>query len=335
MNKTQRARRWGIWLALLIGVMGLALIGRAAAQEEAPPPGSIKDVPEGYMVIEGDILVPTDFYDQVGRGTWATNLWPNGVVPFIFDSNVEEPKRAQMLAAMQEWENVANVDFRPRTNEISYVRIRDSEFNRSAVGMQIGEQDIEILNWNFRFIMAHELAHTLGIWHEQSRPDRDRYIQINWDNIDDGEEHNFDRHDSAGLYPKQAYGLPDAQTYDFDSVMHYGQFDFSSNGQRTITVKPPNESWQSRIGQYDHLSRLDILTVSSLYPESNWRFLDRTYTGGESGSFLRPYRSLTAAVNNTPTGGRLLIQPGNYSAAGTYSRPMLLTAPLGRVSLGQ
>ena len=53
--------------------------------------------------------------------------------------------------------------------------------------------------------------------------------------------------------------------YDFDSIMHYGQFDFSSNGQRTITVLPPNESQQAQIGQRSHLSDGDVLGLQTRY----------------------------------------------------------------------
>lgn len=37
----------------------------------------------------------------------------------------------------------------------------------------------------------HELLHAVGIFHEQSRYDRDRFVKIHWENIVDGRSEQF------------------------------------------------------------------------------------------------------------------------------------------------
>ena len=41
--------------------------------------------------------------------------------------------------------------------------------------------------------MLHEVLHVLGMWHEQSRYDRDQYVRILWQNIAQGKEDQFGR----------------------------------------------------------------------------------------------------------------------------------------------
>ena len=58
----------------------------------------------------------------------------------------------------------------------------------------------------------HEIGHAVGLWHEQSREDRDMFVTIHWQNIQAGKEHNFNQHISDG---------DDVGAYDYGSIMHY------------------------------------------------------------------------------------------------------------------
>ena len=54
------------------------------------------------------------------------------------------------------------------------------------------------------------------MYHEQSRPDRDDHLTVNWDNIEPGKEHNFEMKDPDDVN----YETP----YDHGSIMHYSAF---------------------------------------------------------------------------------------------------------------
>jgi len=103
----------------------------------------------------------------------------------------------------------------------------------------------------------HEIGHTIGLWHEQSRADRDSYVTINTDNILPGYESDFQTYVQRGMD-----GFDFAGGLDFGSVMLYSSYDFSSNGLPTMTRKDGS----TFISQRQGLSILDINTVKSMYP---------------------------------------------------------------------
>lgn len=61
----------------------------------------------------------------------------------------------------------------------------------------------------------HEIGHALGLLHEQSRPDRDSFVQLLLQNVQPGAENNFDKWDYVSA---TTYNV----NYDYGSVMHYG-----------------------------------------------------------------------------------------------------------------
>jgi len=66
-------------------------------------------------------------------------------------------------------------------------------------------------------VVVHELGHTLGFFHEQSRPDRDQYVDVITENIQEGKEDNFHKYSHLEI---DSLGVE----YDLDSIMHYGSF---------------------------------------------------------------------------------------------------------------
>ena len=291
----------------------------------------IERILKDYVLIEGDILVHKE---KLGTDAcYETNFWTNGIIPYEFNPNVSQSNQNQAIAAMAIWEEAANLDFIPRNGHSNYVHIFSTHggdsTNFSYVGMQGGRQLIGIFSWWHKFIIVHELCHALGFYHEQSRVNRDNYVQINWDCIEEGKEPNFNKHSGAGHYGN----------YDFMSVMHYGGMAFydpdkpNCTEPYSITVLPPNQAYQDSIGQRSRLSYLDQTTMSFVYPEPNWMFVDLTNGGPQSGTFIEPFQTFLMGALVIPPEGILWIQPGPYTGVGTYSKQMTIRAPLGNVIL--
>ncbi|GEM_PF-991457 len=259
-------------VARFIALLALPLVAAAQAVVPPPPegpqmPAEHRDgwTPEGLAPDVASRLprhcTPDPHPAFTDRAHWQANLWPNGIVPFEFDANVTVGEQTAMRAAMDELEAVCNVSFRPRAGEDPFVHIQDDDGNSSGIGRPgSGQRTIKIFNWNFRFIMCHELMHTLGVEHEQSRNDRNTFVIIALANVcqdccSGGScDHNFDMAGGA-----------DCGDYDFDSVMHYPPDAFSTNGMNTITAQPAFAAFQSLMGQRNHLSDGDIACLSQMY----------------------------------------------------------------------
>lgn len=207
-------------------------------------------------LFEGDIKGIKERSSQYRNGIRDKSLkWPNGRVPYSLSSQYGPNSRATIAAAMDEYAKRTCVRFVPRTSERDYIFITPDDGCYSLVGRDGGRQILSLDNGCIeKGIIIHELMHSLGFFHEQSRPDRDQYITVHYENIERGFADQFEKLSS--------YEVDLLQTqYDYGSIMHYGRKAFSRNYQDTIVPKQSGVS----IGQRRGFSDTDITKVKRLY----------------------------------------------------------------------
>lgn len=180
------------------------------------------------------------------------------IIPWTFEdpstfSNNEKQLIQNFLQAFED--QVSVIKFIPWTSELDFIEIQHADgYCASHVGRIGGVQFIQLdPQCLVNGIVYHEIMHTLGFFHEHTRPDRDGFVTVLWENIENGYEQNFVKRigsevDSQGVQ------------YDFDSVMHYGDNYFAKeDGLKTI------DAGENQIGQRSHMTDLDIRQIQLLY----------------------------------------------------------------------
>ena len=74
--------------------------------------------------------------------------------------------------------------------------------------------------------ITHEFLHSAGFYHEQSRPDRDSHVEINWQNVNPGSVNNFYRYCAEGdtaCLSGDVCSKTNVQGTDYDSCAGHAQ----------------------------------------------------------------------------------------------------------------
>jgi len=216
--------------------------------------GTVAEAQVVKKFVEDNPGIKAEGVESFGTGIVGTQFrWENNTIPFEIDPNLPNPQR--VTDAIKHWEENTPIRFvkRKATDPAhrDFVVFRPGSGCASSVGCRGGRQDVILGSACTTGNCIHEIGHTVGLWHEQSRKDRDQFVTVKLSEILQNARHNFDQHILDGV---------DLGEYDYGSIMHYPRDAFSASGEDTIIPTKPGVE----IGQRKALSDGDIKSVKKL-----------------------------------------------------------------------
>ena len=258
----------------LVGFAAVLAAGGAQAAPDRMGTGLFRGRPVIYHIVHGQKLFEGDIVldhvtplPQGGGGqphpgigvAYAQYLWPTdpqGVaeIPYTIQTAANN-----LSAALTAFNNTfpGIIQFVPYTNQPDYVIFNFDTTNgsgtcESSVGRVGGPQYVGGSYLCSLGTLLHEMGHVLGLYHEMTRPDRDSYISVNFNNVIKGSEDNF---------TQQGDNYQDLTLFDYGSVMMYIPFAFSRNGGPVLDTIPPGMPLSNYVGY----TAADIDSVKRLY----------------------------------------------------------------------
>jgi hypothetical protein len=289
-----------------------------AASAQQVRQGIYRGMPVTYVLQHGKAIFQSDIVLETVQAIdpqvappsygidYAQYLWPKVgnqyQIPYVIASG--SGNLANLNTAITQFNNTfSNIQWVARTSETDYVNFYFNPNDYSAeceatVGRAGGEQQVGGSGGSTNpcavATILHEMGHTIGLWHEQSRADRNTYISVNYNNLIKGSISNFNQiYDNA-----QTFGT----LFDYASIMEYPAFSFSRNGGPAIESVPAGIPLSNQSG----------------------------YTAADIDGIERLYGSAPAAVTVTsnPPGLQVIVDGATVSTPQIFDWPLFSTHTL-------
>ncbi|CAL2049391.1 hypothetical protein CAEBREN_13696 [Caenorhabditis brenneri] len=216
---------------------------------------------------EGAIPLPGSAKAKRASIFFEQNLiqkWPiTAPIPYTFDSSLDNLDQNDVRGAISEIEQKTCIRFKyyatpPRGNHINYQKVNSPSFCGLSYIGRVEPANPVYLSFqcgNGRGIAVHETMHALGVNHQHLRMDRDKYIKIDWSNINPQQYDAFVVADSK-LYT--TYGVK----YAYDSIMHYNAYTAAVNIAKPTMIPLVNQ--QANIGLLGQRAKMSVADVEIL-----------------------------------------------------------------------
>ena len=275
----------------------------------------------GKAVYQGDILLdhvtdsPNSPQSQSIGIAYSQYLWPKVgsvyQIPYTIDPASGDLTNLNNAITSFNSTFAGIIQLVSYNGQTNYIDFNFDSSNTSGVceafeGMVGGEQVVGGSGSCTVATILHEMGHTVGVWHEQSRPDRATYVNVNYGAVIKASRSNFDiiSDNEQELSP-----------YDYASVMEYPAFSFSRNGEPCIETIPAGMPLSNPNGysaaDIDGIDRLYGVIPTEVTVTSNPPGL-QVIVDGETITTPQTYAWALNSTHtlNVPSGGQTLSSTG-------------------------